>query len=113
VVEKASSGGGGRRARSRAIARGMSGERSKNSPEKRNAVWPHEPQVVTSNLAYAWLRSGSRADSFCRRVVVKFIFVGIAKLDDYGSASSLTIAREKAGEAALSVAYATNSFATM
>ena len=113
MVRKASSSGGGRRARNRVIARGMSGERSKNSPEKRNAVWPHEPQVATSNLACAWLRSGSRADSFCRRGVVKFVFVRIARFDDYGSASSLTIAGEKIGEASLSVAYAMNSLATM
>jgi hypothetical protein len=66
------------------LQRSMSGERSKNSPEKRIAARPHEPQVATSNLTCAWLRSDSRTESFCRRVVTKFVFVGIAKLDDHG-----------------------------
>jgi hypothetical protein len=108
---EAGSGGGGGRARSRAIPSGMSGERSKNSPEKRKSVRPHE-QVAASNSVCAWLRSSSEQIAFAAVSLSKFVFVGIAKFDDYGSASSLTIAEEKIGEAALSVAYATSSFAT-
>jgi hypothetical protein len=92
---EAGGGGGGGRARSRAIPSGMSGERSKNSPEKRKPARPHE-QVATSNSVCAWLRSSSGQTAFAA-VSSKFVFVGIAKFDDYGSASSLTIAEEKIG----------------